>query len=74
MIINAIPLNNCCCHVHFTMDTVSRVPVVAEEVVFMGSLGDKSSFHNLALQPESWPLFGVHSDGLDYVFTTLPFG
>ena len=74
MIINAIPLNDCCRHVHFTMDTVSRVPVVAEEGVFMGSLDDKSGFHNLALQPESWPLFGVHYDGVDYVCTTLPFG
>ena len=74
MIINAMPLNNYCRHVHFTMDTVSRVPVVAEEGVFMGSLNDNSGFHNLAWQPESWPLFGVHSDGVDYVCTTLPFG
>ena len=74
LIINAIPLNDCCRHVHFTMDTVSRVPVVAEEGVFMGSLDDRSGFHNLALQPESWPLFGVHYDGVDYVCTTAPFG
>lgn len=74
MIINRIPLNDCCRHVHFTMDTVSRVPIVAEEGVFMGSLDDRSGFHNLGLQAESWPLFGVHYDGVDYVCTTLPFG
>ena len=28
LIINAIPLNDCCRHVHFTMDTVSRVPII----------------------------------------------
>lgn len=74
MIINAIPLNDCCRHVPFSMDTVSKVAVVAEERVFMGSLDDRSGFHNLGLQPESWPLFGIHYDGVDYVCTTLPFG
>ena len=74
MIINGIPLNKCCRHVPFTMDTVSRVAVVAEEGVFMGSLDDRAGFHNLGLQPESWPLFGVHYEGVDYVCTTLPFG
>ena len=40
----------------------------------MVSLDDKSGFHNLSLQPESWPLFGVHYNGVDDVCTTLPFG
>lgn len=26
------------------------------------------------LHPDSWPLFGVHWDGVDYVWTFLPFG
>ena len=74
MIINAIPLNDCCRHVPFSMDTVSKVAVIAEERVFMGSLDDRSGFHNLGLQPASWPLFGIHYDGVDHVCTTLPFG
>ena len=40
----------------------------------MGSLDDRSGFHNLSLQPESWPLFGVSYDSTDYVCTTIPFG
>lgn len=32
------------------------------------------SFHNLGLQPESWPLFGVSYGGVDYCCTTVPFG
>lgn len=56
------------------MDTVSRVALVADEGVFMGSLDDRAGFHNLSLQPESWPLFGVHYDGVDVVCATLPFG
>ena len=37
----------------------------------MGSLDDKSSFYALGLQPESWPPFGVHYDGVDFACTTL---
>lgn len=40
----------------------------------MGSLDDRSGFHKIALQAESWPLFGVHHDGVNYVCTLLPFG
>ena len=74
LIVNAIPLNDCCKHIHFTMDTVARVANVADENVFMGSLDDRSGFHNLGLQAESMPLFGIHFDGVDYVWTVLPFG
>jgi len=49
LIINAIPLNDCCRHVNFTMETVSRVPIVVEDGAFMGSLDDKSGSHNLGL-------------------------
>lgn len=28
----------------------------------------------ILLQPASWPLFGVHWDGVDYVWSVLPFG
>ena len=67
MIINAIPLNNCCCHVHFYHGHGVSRPRRRGRGVFMGGLEDKSVFHNLALQPDSWPLFGVHYDGVDYV-------
>ena len=56
------------------MDTVARVADIAEEGIYMGSLDDRSGFHNLSLQPESWPLFGVSYDSTDYVCTTIPFG
>ena len=39
----------------------------------MGSLDDRSGFHNLSLRPESWPLSGVDA-GTGYVCTTIPFG
>ena len=75
MIINAIPLKSCGRHVHFTMDTVSRVPIVAGKGLFMvGSLDHKVGFPHPRTAAGELAAFGVHSDGLDYVFTTLPFG
>ena len=56
------------------MDTVAKVAVVAEERISMGSLDDRSGFHKLGLQPESWPLFGVSYEGTDLVCNTVPFG
>ena len=40
----------------------------------MGSLDDRSGFHNLNLQPASWPLFGIKYAGTDCMCTTIPFG
>ena len=74
LVIDARPLDETCRHVTFSMDTVAKVAVVAEKGVYMGSLDDRSGFHNLGLQPESWPLFGVSYNGIDLVFTTVPFG
>lgn len=56
MMINAIPLNNWCRYAHVSIDTVSKVVVVAEERVSMGILDDRSGSYKLALQVESWPL------------------
>ena len=74
LVIDARPLNETCRHAAFSMDTVAKVAVVAEKGIHMGSLEDRSGFHNLGLQPESWPLFGVSYDGIDLVCTTVPFG
>ena len=74
LVIDARAPNERCHHAPFKMDTVARVEDVAEEGIYMGSLDDRSSFHNLSLQPESWPLFGISYDNTDYVCTTIPFG
>ena len=67
LVIDARALNECCRHVPFKMDTVAKVANVAEEGIYMGSLDDRSGVHNLSLQRESWPLFGVSYDNTDYV-------
>ena len=72
--IEARALNECCRHVPFEMDTVARVAEVADEGIFMGSLDDRSGFHDLTLQTERWPLFGIEHAGTDYVCATIPFG
>ena len=59
LVIVARALNECCRHIPFKMDTVATAADVAEEGIYMGSLDDRSGFHNLILQRESWPLFGV---------------
>ena len=56
------------------MDTVAKVAVVAEEGIYMGGVDDRSGFHNVGLQLERWPLFGVSYEGTDLVCTTVPFG
>ena len=74
LVIDARSLNETCRHVAFSMDTVAKVAVVAGKGIYMGSLDDRSGFHNLGLQPESWPLFGASYDGIDLVCTIVPFG
>ena len=56
------------------MATVARVADIAEERIFMGGLDDRSNFHNLSLQPDSWSLFGVAYVSTDYVCASVPFG
>ena len=74
LVIDCRKLNARCEHRYFRLDTVSKVAAVVEEGAYMGSLDDRSGFHNLRLHPASFPLFGVCYKGVDYVCTTLPFG
>lgn len=74
LICDARPLNACCKHVPFTMDTVARVAGVAEKGCFQGSVDDKSGFHQVLLHPNSWPSFGVRWRDQDFVWSVLPFG
>ena len=74
LIYDARPLNKVCRKVTFSMDTVARVALVASEGCFQGSLNDSSGFHHVLLHPASWPLFGLRYQGVDYVWTVLPFG
>lgn len=74
LIYDARPLNKVCKRIPFSMDTVARVAHVASEGCFQGSLDDSSGFHHVLLHPASWPLFGLRYQGVDYVWTVLPFG
>lgn len=74
LIYDARPLNWSCQHVALGMYTVALVALVAEEDCLQVSVDDKSDFHHLLLQPESWTLFRVEWAGADCVCTTLPFG
>ena len=71
---DARPPNNVCGKVAFSMDTVARVALVASEGCFHGSPGDSSGFHHVLLHSVSWSLFGLRYQGVEYVWTVLPFG
>ena len=74
VVIDARALNEYYRHVPNTMDTVTRAEDVAEEGICTGSSDERSSFHNLSSQPESWPLLGVSHDDMNYVCSAFPFG
>ena len=74
LIYDARPLNKHCKHVPFTMDTVGTVAQSGWRGCYQGSLDDTEGFHHVTLHPASWELFGFVWAGVDYVWTTLPFG
>lgn len=82
---NAVPLNDCRCrHVPLTMGTaVSRVQSYSgrrRRCSWGAWTANKSGFHNLGLQAESWPLCAVWSalrrsrPNTTRLCTTTPFG
>lgn len=70
----AYPLNHDCRQMPFNMDTMGTVGQVGWQGCFQGSLDYCSGFHHVFLHPQSWSLFGFCWQGVDYVWTTLPFG
>lgn len=67
------PLNKCCKHVSFVMDTVGTVAQIGCQGCFQGSLDHKSGYHIL-LHPQSWVLCGFTWREMGYVWTIIPFG
>lgn len=57
------------------MDTVGTVAQVGWNGCYQGSLDHRSGFHHVLLPFASQSLFGsCWEDGVDFVWTTLPFG
>lgn len=70
----AHPLHECCTHVPISMNRAALVAHIAWQGCYRGNLDDKSGFHHVLLQPESWPSIGVYRRRKDYVWTVLNCG